>query len=189
MKMTTARDNDEIRQAIYSVIENISREKIKEEITSNTKLSQKYMDIIMKQSTTKLASELRTDETIATLAEVLLHFMLTISTLPSERKVQIKTDFYVDIVIPSLQRLKRNPEKSIIVQIIKSNEDINKISQLDFLQPNHKNIWLISNKLFSTDCIIYSIFPTMGFRNYSDIIIYLDDFLRDTGDKSFRFMH
>ena len=58
MKMMTARDNDEIRQAIYSIIEKIGREKIKEEVTSSTKLSQKYMDIIMKEGTTRLASEL-----------------------------------------------------------------------------------------------------------------------------------
>ena len=178
MKMVALEIKMEIRQTIYSIIENIGKEKIKEEVTSNTKLSQKYIDIIMKEGTTKLASELRTDEIIATLAEVLLHFMLTTCTLPSERKVRIKNDLYVDIVIPNLQRLRRNPEKSLIVQIIKSNDDINKISQLEFLQPNHENIWLISNRLFSTDCIIYSIFPIIGLRNYSDIIIYLDDFLR-----------
>jgi hypothetical protein len=90
------------------------------------------------------------DETIAVLSETLLHFMLTVSTLPSERKIQVKDNLTIDVVIPSLQSLKRTPDKSIIIEIIRNKMDSDKISQLEFLQPNHKNIWLISVIPFST---------------------------------------
>ncbi|MFZ0893130.1 MAG: hypothetical protein WAZ77_01390, partial [Candidatus Nitrosopolaris sp.] len=79
------------------------------------------------------------DETIVVLSEALLHFMLTVRTLPSERKIQVKANLNLDIVIPNLQ-----PEKSIIIEIIRDKVDLNKISQMEFLQPNYKNIWLVS---------------------------------------------
>ena len=48
------------------------------------------------------------DETIAVLSEALLHFMLTVSTLPSERKIQVKDNPTIDVVIPNLQSLIQN---------------------------------------------------------------------------------
>jgi hypothetical protein len=54
-------------------------------------------------------------------------FMLTICTLPSQRKIQVKNDLVLDVIIPSLQSLKTKPDKSIIVQIIKDKMYLNKI--------------------------------------------------------------
>jgi hypothetical protein len=89
--------------------------------------------------------------------------MLTVCTLPSERKIQVKANLNLDIVIPSLQSLKRKPEKSIIIEIIRDMVDLNKISQMEFLQPNYKNIWLVSAiPLSKTKYPIYGLFPTAG---------------------------
>ena len=49
------------------------------------------------------------DATIAILCEALLHFMLTICTLPSERKIQVKNDLVLDVIIPSLANLEDKP--------------------------------------------------------------------------------
>jgi hypothetical protein len=180
---------EEIKQILYSVIEDIGKEKIQAEITSSIELSQKYIDTIMRKSIRKIASESndnKHDETIATLCESLLHFMLTICTLPSERKIQVKSDLLLDVIIPSLEGLKRKPDKSIIIKIIKERMELNKISELEFLQPNKENIWLISAKpLLAIKYKTYSIFP----NEYSNIIIDIDKFLKETGDKSFRFVH
>jgi hypothetical protein len=179
---------EEIKQILYSVIEGIGKEKIQAETASSIESSQKYIDIIMTKSIRRIASESRHDydETIATLCEALLHFMLTICTLPSERKIQVKKDLLLDVIIPSLESLKRKPDKSIIIQIIRKKIELNKISQLEFLQPNKENIWLISAKpLSTTKYKTYSIFP----YEYSNIIIDIDNFLKETGDKSFRFIH
>ncbi len=189
-------DGEEVKQIIYSVIEEIGRKKIQTEITSNIESSQKYIDIIMAKSITYIASKSNDDDyyddaTIATLCEALLHFMLTICTLPSERKIQIKDDLVLDIIIPSLQRLKIKPDKSIIIQIIKDKVDLNKIQQLEFLQPNKEHIWLIFAKLLSTTTkyTTYSVFPDGGLHKYSNIMIDINNFLKETGDKSFRFVH
>jgi hypothetical protein len=146
----------------------------------------------------KLDSELNDDgddyfyaTIVTTLSEALLHFMLTICTLPSERKIVIKNDLSLDVIIPSLQSLKVKPEKSIIVQFIKEGLELNKISQLEFLQPHHKNVWLISAKpLSTTKYTTYYVLPNAELDNkYSSIIIDVDNFLKETGDKSFRFIH
>jgi hypothetical protein len=127
--------------------------------------------------------------TIAIICEALLHFMLTVSTLPSERKVEIRYSLTIDVVIPNLLTLKRRPDKSIIVQIIKDVEDFNKISQLKFLQPHSQNIWVISSKPFlTTSYTEYVVFPNFGWHKYSQIIIDINKFLTETGDNSFRFV-
>ena len=131
------------------------------------------------------------DETIVFLSEALLHFMLTVSTLPSERKIQVKDNPTIDVVIPSLQSLNRTPDKSIIIEIIRNKIDSDKISQLEFLQPNHKNIWLISVIPFSTTRYrIYGMSTNTGlFHSFSNIIKDINNFLKETGDKSLRFIH
>src|SRR5919108_5740497 len=135
-------DADKIKQILYSVIEDeIGKEKIQTEITSDIKLSRKYIELIMSKCTAKLDSESNDDDyfyatTVTALSEALLHFMLTICTLPSERKIATKNDLALDVIIPSLQTLKVKPEKSIIVQFIKEKTDLNKVSQLESLEPH-----------------------------------------------------
>jgi hypothetical protein len=88
---------EKIKQILYSEIENIGKEKIQAQINSNIESSQKYIDKIMSECIRKLtyeSNDYNDDDdyniTIATLCEVLLHFMLTICTLPSERKIRVK---------------------------------------------------------------------------------------------------
>jgi hypothetical protein len=186
---------EKIKGVLYSVIEEIGKGDIQVNVASHIESSQKYLDIIMNQCITKLPYEPdnnKRDIIIAILGEALLHFMLTICTLPSERKIQVKNDLILDVIIPNLQSLKIKPDKSIIIQVIKDKRmDLNKTSQLEFLQPNHENIWLISAKpLSATKYTTYTVFPkNSGLHNYSNIIIDIDNFLKETEDKSFRFIH
>ena len=190
---------DEIKQIFYSVIEDeIGREKIQTYITSDIELSRKYIELIINKCNAKLDSESNDDDyyfyatTVTALSEALLHFMLTICTLPSERKIATKNDLSLDVIIPSLQTLKVKPEKSVIVQFIKKKTDLNKVSQLESLQPRHKNVWLVSAKPLSlaTKYTIYYVLPNAKPDNkFSNIIIGIDNFLRETGDKSFRLVH
>jgi hypothetical protein len=68
----------------------------------------------------------------------------------------------------------------------------NEIPVLESLQPNYMNIWLISTRpLLTEKYTTYSVFPNnpKSHRNYSNIIIDINDFLKGIGDKSFRFIH
>jgi hypothetical protein len=182
-----------IKKILYSTIEETGKENIQMNISSHLESSQKYLDIIMNQCITKLPYEpdnYERDTIIAILGEALLHFMLTISTLPSERKVEIKDGLTLDIVIPSLPSLYRDPNKSIIIQIIKDKKtDINKVQNLEFLQPNTQNIWLISiGHVSIAKYTEYCIFPNHTSHKYSNIITDIDKFLKSMQDKSFRFI-
>ena len=182
-----------IKRILYSIIEETGKKNIHVNIISSIEASQKYIDTIIDACMRRLkyeSTDRDLDITIAILCEALLHFMLTVSTLPSERKVEIRYGLTIDVVIPNLLTLKTRPDKSIIVQIIKDVEDFNKISQLEFLQPNSQNIWVISSKPFlTTRYTEYMVFPNFGRHKYSHIIIDINKFLTETGDNSFRFVH
>jgi hypothetical protein len=184
---------ESIKQVLYSAIEEIGRESIQLYISSNIMLSQKYLNIIMNQCIAKLSyvsDVYDRDLDIIVLSEALLHYMLTISTLPSERKVEIKHDQALDIVIPSLPILKKDPNKSLVIQVIKDKEtDLTVIDRLESLQPYSQNIWCISARPLSIARYTeYSIFPNHHSHKYSNIITDIDEFLKLTNDKSFRFV-
>lgn len=183
---------DQTKQILYKTIEEIGKEIIQADISSNIDSSKRYIDTILSQCLRRLTSELDGDVSdiiTVTLCEALLHFMLTISTLPSERKVAVRDGLTLDIVIPSLAVLKRDPDRSVIIQFIKDKADLKKARELEGLQPNTENIWLVSSRPLSIPKYIdYSMFPDHGSHRYSNIIINTDKFLRDVKDKSFRFV-
>jgi hypothetical protein len=186
--------SEEIKDILYSTIETIGNNRIRCDITSNIDLSGKYIDLIMAECVTKINLEPNVsdkDETIAVLCEALLHFMLTVCSLPSERKIRIKDNLSIDVVVPNMTSLNMTPDKSIIIEIMRNEADLNRIAELELLQPNSKNIWLISVTPFSTKCRIYGLSHGKRlFDNvFSNIIIDINNFLKETGDKSLRLIH
>jgi hypothetical protein len=186
--------SEEIKDILYSAIESIGNNRIRCDITSNIDLSRKYIDLIMDECVTKINLEPNAsdkDETIAVLCEALLHFMLTVCSFPSERKIQVKDNLSIDVVVPNMTSLNRTPDKSIIIEIMRNKADLNRIAELQLLQPNHKNIWLISVTPFSTRCRIYGLsHERQLFDNiFSNIITDINNFLKATGDKSLRLIH
>jgi hypothetical protein len=184
---------EKIKQILYSVIEELGRENIQLKISSNIKLSQEYIEIIMNRCMSKIAylsGIYDRDFDIAVLGEALLHYMLTTSTLPSERKVEINDSQVLDVVIPSLPRLKKDPNKSLVIHVIKDKKtDLTKIEKLESLQPNPRNIWCMSTRPLSiAKYTQYCIIPDYSSRRYSYIITDIDKFLKSTNDKSFRFI-
>ena len=179
---------EKIKKELYHAIREIGKQKIQKDITSSIQSSQKYIDLLMNKCIGRLvSSELSSDHdrVIGTLSEAVLHFMLTISTLPSGRKMRLNGELVIDVVIPNLRILKINPSKSIIVQFIKEGQDLNKVSKLQLMLPNNENIWLVFNKpLTVTKYKTYSIFP----NSFSNIIVDIHNFLKQSGDKSLRFV-
>jgi hypothetical protein len=189
--------NDEVKNILYSTIEDIGKERIRFDTTSDISLSEKYIDAIMSRCIPRINNNNnlnihRWNETLAGLSEALLHFMLTACTLPSERKIQVKEDLMVDILVPNLQSLKRNSGKSIIIEIIKNKEELTKIPRLEYLQPDYRNIWVVTPiPLPTTRYRTYSLTSSNGtfHSRFSNIIIDIDGFLKDTGDRTLRLVH
>ena len=182
---------------MYSVIESIGREKIQADVVADINSSQNYIHIIIAECIANLDVGSGPDDNekaIATLGEALLHFMLTVCAIPSERMIHVKENLTVDVIIPNLRGLKRGPERSIIIQFMEGNTQLSNVSGLGFLQPNYENIWLtyvrppLASK-YTTYCLLYSDAKPHNSNNYSNIIIDISRFLRETGDSSFKFIH
>lgn len=176
---------------LYSIIDHIGKQKIRSDLTSDIELSRYYIEMIIDKCEERI--EAADEETLGSLCEGLLHFMLTVCTLPSTRKVQINNTV-LDIVIPNLHTLKTSPNKSLLIQIVKKINDMNqeKINNVARFQPEDKNLWVISKSPLSIGYINYivcpeeKVIPSSERRNYQDIIVDIQKFLEETGDKSLR---
>ena len=177
----------EVNSLLYSVIEEIGKEKIQIDLTSNIGLSKMYIDMVMQKSISKLRT-LPDEETLGTLCESLLHFFLTICTLPSERKIKINNFTILDLVIPNLRNLKKYPNRSLIIQVIKNKSELNRIKQVNVLQPYENNIWIISASSFQQKYRNYTLYQGEKLYNFSDILLDIHFFLKDAGDRSFTFL-
>jgi hypothetical protein len=187
LPLTEMLSAEKIKETLYLSIKEVGQEKIKKEINSNIRSSRKYFELLLNKSIRALVAyegkPHYSTKAIVILGEALLHYMLTVSALPSQRKIQVNGELVIDVIIPSLRFLKSNPHKSIIIQFIKEKRQLDKISKLKFFQPNSENIWLISAKPISmTKYKTYSLLP----NSYSHIIIDINNFLKKTGDRSFR---
>ena len=185
---------DNIGHKLYSIIEDIGREKIQTDITLNVGISAQYIDMILERC--KKVVKLTKEEEVGSLCEALLHFMLTTRTLPSARKVRI-SKVNLDIVIPSLHILRNMPEKAIIIQVVKNSQGITEELQKDIstIQSNVNNVWTVTKEPASGDYVNYTIgsgsnkINSFQRRNFQDIIVDIEAFLQKTNDRSFRFFH
>lgn len=184
---------ESIGNILYSIINEIGKEKIQTAITLNVTVSREYIQMIIDRLNGLVNL---TDENVGSLCEALLHFMLTTRTLPSVRKVTIEK-MNLDVVIPNLHTLKDFPEKAIIIQIVKDSQGITEDQQRNIttIQPNVNNIWVVTKDPTSGDYVNYSAqcenISSTSFqqRNFHDIIIDIDAFLEKMNDRSFRFIH
>ena len=173
----------DIKDALNSAINEIGREKIRMELASDIKRSEPYCRDIIATCASGLGPE-ADDEMLATLCEALLHFMLTASLLPSERKVSMR-GANLDIVIPSTRVLGKNPEKSLVIQVTRG-DLATKARQAESVQPHRENIWLVSSQPLRTDFRNYHL--GLGGLPYSRIISDISVFLLEKGDRGLKLL-
>ncbi|MDQ3882129.1 MAG: hypothetical protein M3249_03075, partial [Thermoproteota archaeon] len=128
----------DIKDILYSVIDKIGKEKLRTEINSEIESSEKRCDEILEECK-KLMENRMSEESLADLCEALLHFLLTASLLPSERKVNLK-GVELDLVVPSLKMLNKDPDKALVLQIIRENEELAELERTKSMQPYDENI-------------------------------------------------
>ncbi|MDP9489993.1 MAG: hypothetical protein M3P28_07325 [Thermoproteota archaeon] len=183
---------ESIGNILYSIIDEIGKEKIQTAITLNVAVSKQYIQMIIDRFNGVVNLN---DENVGSLCEALLHFMLTTRTLPSVRKVTIEK-MNLDLVIPGLHVLRNFPEKAIIIQIVKDSQGITEDERKDIatIQPNVNNIWVVTKEPASGDYVNYTAEcgkenTTFQRRNFHDIIVDIDAFLKKTNDRTFRIFH
>ncbi|MDQ3971302.1 MAG: hypothetical protein M3227_06405, partial [Thermoproteota archaeon] len=93
-----------------------------------------------------------------------------------------------DLVIPNLRNLKKYPNRSLIIQVIKNKSELNRIKQVNVLQPYENNIWIISASPFQQKYRNYTLYQGEKLYNFSDILLDIYIFLKDAGDRTFTFL-
>lgn len=175
----------DIKDILYSIIDKIGKEKIQIEVNSEIEISEKRCDEILEECK-KLMGRGMSEESLVDLCEALLHFLLTASLLPSERKVNLR-GIELDLVVPSLKMLKKDPDKALVIQIIRENEELAELERTKSMQPYDENIWLVSARKLDTYHKNYyvgsSSFP------YSRIIIDINAFLVRKGNRGLKLLH
>mgnify|MGYP006144083145 CR=1 FL=1 len=98
-----------------------------------------------------------TSEKLGILSESISHYILTEMLIPSQRKIFYK-NIEVDIVIPNLTMIKNRSGDTIIIHFAKSSniETVQKkIDELQTIQRDIKNIWVVLHDKMSLSCKTY----------------------------------
>ena len=180
------KSEDNLLELLYSTINKIGKEKIQIGVNSDYNESAKFIDLILKsleERSTKI-----NDQNLLSVLEAMLHFMLTVCTLPSMRKVELGK-ISLDIVIPNLHTLRISPERSLVIQFINTADDMEKIQNLKQIQPNEKNIWIISIKPVPVSYKNYTLLPKNRQPHFTTIAVDISKFLQPVDDNTMRFLH
>lgn len=184
-------DRAELVSMAYEVINRIGKDKIRSDVISNVRIADEYMYTLLSRSSRQFSYKLD-NYSLVTLYEILLHFMLTACTIPSQRKVKISY-LSLDLVIPNLHTLSRSPRDAIILLFIRdlsstTLKTVESIQSLFGTKADDLNIWPITALELSTPHKTYVI-NLDSRKNHLSIIQDIDVFLKKRRDRSFRFVH
>jgi len=135
-------ESNPIKEYLFNYIK--KSEKRLQQLFSETKMAEIINDIL-DNCYDKVALMENKEENLRVLATGILHYMLTNAMLTSQRKVEYK-GVEIDIVIPDLKTLEKDPKKTLIICIPKTldkNTIKEKLKQLQTIQPEKQNIWLV----------------------------------------------
>ena len=142
-------ESNPIKDYLFDYIEN---SKIIPKLISEKKFDV-IIDDVAKNCYDKILTMGEKDESVGVLAIGLLHYLLTNSLITSQRKVNYNGN-ELDIVIPDIKTLEKDPKKTLLICITKS-LDIKiieeKITQLEKIQPEKENIWLVLSENIQTN--------------------------------------
>ena len=117
--------------------------------------------------------EIIKSETYGTFAEGLLHYLLTISLIPSQRKTMFQS-VDIDIAVPDTRTLGTSPHDVIIILFPKTNDvEVikSKIKKIKEVQPNSNNIWVVLENEISLDARVYTLKDSLTFSNIINDLI------------------
>ncbi len=119
-------------------------------------------------------------EIFGTLAESMMHYLLTNALIPSQRKITVK-DTDVDVIIPDLRTLESSKKDALVLYFVKT-EDQNSIlkhlTKLQMIQPAKENILVIAKGSLPIP------FKTFEIGNKSNFITILDEISKFVSSRS-----
>ncbi len=163
-----------------------SKEKI-EKLISKKKFSE-IIDNVIANCYDKIITLGEKDESVGVLATGLLHYLLTNALINSQRKVEYN-GIEIDIVIPDIKTLEKDPKKTLLICIPKSsNKNIieEKISQLEKIQPEKENIWIVLSENVSINQKYFLL--SKENNSFSKIIVEIAQFSNVHGTNKFKIL-
>lgn len=173
----------EIKEILYNEIDKIGKNNIRIEISKDIKNTIFVIDKIIEGCLPKIKNLQSKQDDLVSFSEALMHFLLTISLIPSERKI-IFNDTNISIVIPNSRLLKNEPHNVLIIEFYKDytmNMD-DFYSLLSKIQPHRENVWIISSNPVKSNFTNFVVNPNESqlkdnIVNFDQIINRISDFL------------
>jgi hypothetical protein len=148
----------EIKEILYNAIKNYQEHKIISDIAQGDSpqtinaLCSECMPILE-----EIEGE-RSEKTIS-FAEGLVHYLLTVALIPSQRKITFAS-VDIDIVIPDISTLSSIPEDALVIAFPKTNDLLSirrRVTELTKIQPHKENIWLVLENDFPLEVKTYKV--------------------------------
>lgn len=128
------------------------------------------------------------DESVGVLATGLLHYLLTNALINTQRKVEYQ-GIEIDIVIPDIKTLEKDPKKTLLICIPKSSSKKiieEKISQLEKIQSEKENIWVVLSENISINKKSFVL--SKENNSFSKIIFEIAQFSNVDGTNKFKIL-
>ena len=128
------------------------------------------------------------DVVVGILATGILHYLLTNALITTQRKIEYSGS-ELDIVVPDIKTLEKDPKKTLLICIPKSS-DIKvieeKITKLNKIQPEKENIWIVLSKNIPTDKKTFVL--SKEENSFSKIIFEIAQFSNVHGTNKFKIL-
>ncbi len=148
----------EIKEILYEAITNYEEHKIVSDIAQGN--SPETINTIYAECMPILENiEGEKSEKTISFAEGLIHYLLTIALIPSQRKASLNS-VDVDVVIPDISTLSSSPQDAILIAFPKTSDlqSIKKrVIELTKIQPHKENIWIVLNNDLILDAKTYQV--------------------------------
>jgi hypothetical protein len=148
----------------------------------------KIIEDVMNNCYDRIISMGEKDEVVGILATGLLHYLLTNALITSQRKIEFQ-GIELDIIIPNIKTLEKDPKKTLLIYIPKStNKNVieEKISQLEKIQPKKENIWAVLSENISINKKSFVI--SKENNSFSKIIFEIAQFSNVEGTNKFKIL-
>ena len=178
-------EKNPVKEYLFNYLKNSEQEF--QILFSQTKID-KIIEDILENCYDKVTLLENKEESLGVLATGILHYTLTNSLLNSQRKVELN-GIEIDIVIPDLKTLENDPKKTLIILIPKTLDKkiiFNKIKQIQKIQPENQNIWLVLTQDLGFENKTYVIRKDSA--SFSKIIFDIGNFVNVQGENKLKIL-
>lgn len=162
----------ELSDILYTVISEHGEQKILSDIVQGE--SSDVIKSIFEQCVSNMEKHnMIKHDTLVTIAEGLLHYLLTVTMISSKRKTTFQS-IDIDVAVPDTITLGTSPQEVVIISFPKIADEKtikDQIGEIKKIQPNPNNIWFVLEKNMQLDVKTYTLRDSITFSNIINDLI------------------